>query len=256
MRIGPSASAPTRHLGRPGDGQWKNDGMSTAEEPLLESTRVADWLRDAILDGVRAPGSRLIERDLAAEFGVSRVPVRDALKILEGEGLIVLRPRTWAIVREFTASDMADLDEVRSVLEPLAFRLAAERHDRDGLARLRRVLEKEKSSARAEDPITSRRAAADFHEAVTELADNRLLQDLMRSMRSKLRWGLSQHDDLIHVTDEHEALYEAITMRDGDRAETLAIAHIDSGRREREAHELALRGASDAGVKSEGASRR
>lgn len=230
--------------------------MTTAEPAVLDSTRVADWLRDAILDGVRAPGSRLIERDLAAEFGVSRVPVRDALKVLEGEGLVVLRPRTWAIVREFTASDMTDLDEVRAVLEPLAFRLAAERHRQDGLVRLRRTLEAERSSARADDPIASRRAAADFHEVVTELAENRLLQDLMRGMRSKLRWGLSQHDDLVHVTDEHEALFEAISARDGDRAQALALAHIDSSRREREAHERALRAAPRADVDEAAAARR
>lgn len=208
---------------------------------------MADWLRDAILDGVREPGSRLIERDLAAEFGVSRVPVRDALKALEAEGLVTLRPRTWAVVREFTPADMADLDEVRSVLEPLAFRLAAQRHRRDGLEALRRALEEEKTSALADDRITSRRAAADFHEVVTELAENRMLHDLMRSMRSKLRWGLSQHDDLAHVTDEHEALYEAIRDRDEERAGALALAHIDSSRREREAHERALRAASQGG---------
>jgi DNA-binding GntR family transcriptional regulator len=67
-----------------------------------ESDRVTAWLRDSILDGERAPGSRLIERDLAAECGASRVPVRDALKALETEGLVVLRPNTWAIVREVT----------------------------------------------------------------------------------------------------------------------------------------------------------
>ncbi|WP_292701922.1 GntR family transcriptional regulator, partial [Microbacterium sp. 69-10] len=72
--------------------------MSRAEERELESTRVTAWLRDAIIIGERAPGSKLIERDLAAEIGVSRVPVRDALKVLEAEGLVELRPRTWAIV--------------------------------------------------------------------------------------------------------------------------------------------------------------
>jgi DNA-binding GntR family transcriptional regulator len=213
----------------------------TAVEPVLDSTRVADWLRDAILDGVREPGSRLIERDLAAEFGVSRVPVRDALKILEVEGLVTLRPRTWAIVREFTAADMADLDEVRSVLEPLAFRLAAQRHRRDGLEELRRVLAVEKAGAVAGDHIVSHRAAADFHEKVVELSENRLLGDLMQSMRSKLRWSLAQHDDLVHVTDEHEELFEAISARDEERVEELALAHIDSSRRQREAHELAVR---------------
>jgi DNA-binding GntR family transcriptional regulator len=204
---------------------------------------VADWLRDAILDGQRDPGSRLIERDLAAEFGVSRVPVRDALKILEAEGLVALRPRTWATVREFTRSDIADLDEVRSVIEPMSFRLAAQRRDDEGLARLRRTLDTEMASALDDDPITSRRAAADFHEVVTELADNRLLSDVMRTMRSKLRWALAQHDDLHHMTGEHEALFRAIADRDAERANALALAHIETSRQQREAHERRARGA-------------
>ncbi|MHC9045104.1 GntR family transcriptional regulator [Microbacterium saperdae] len=230
--------------------------MTSADEGVLESTRVADWLRDAILDGVRAPGSRLIERDLAADFGVSRVPVRDALKILEVEGLVTLRPRTWAIVREFTAADMTDLDEVRSVLEPLAFRLAAERHRRDGLDELRRTLDEEMIGAAAGDPIASRRAAADFHEQVTVLTENRLLGDLMQGMRSKLRWGLSQHDDLAHVAAQHQALFQAISERDGDRAEQLALSHIDSSRREREAHMRAAKVAASSSAVHEGSSRR
>ena len=75
-----------------------------------ESERVTRRLRDEILDGVRGPGDRLVERDLAAELGVSRVPVRDALRALAAEGLVTPRPRSWAVVREFTASDVADLN--------------------------------------------------------------------------------------------------------------------------------------------------
>ncbi len=215
--------------------------MSAAEDRGLESTRVATCLRDAILDGARQPGSRLIERDLASEFGVSRVPVRDALKLLEAEGLIELRPRTWAVVREFTPADLADLDEVRQVLEPMAFRLAAERHRRDGLERLRAVLENEQESARSANSIGSRRAAADFHEIVVELADNRLLRELMNTIRSRLRWALAQHDDLQHIAEEHVALYEAIRDRDGERASALAHTHVDSSRVQRAAHAEALR---------------
>jgi len=207
----------------------------------LASARIASWLRDAILDGVRAPGGRLIERDLAAEFGVSRVPVRDALKVLVAEGLVELRPHTWAVVREFTDADLADLDEVRGVLEPLAFRLAAERHRRDGLARLQRALEREETGARAGDGIGSRRAAADFHEIVTDLAENRLLSDMMKGIRSRLRWALSQHDDLQHISGEHVALFEAIKARDAERAAELAAAHVESSRRARIAHVEAVR---------------
>ena len=210
--------------------------MTSTEERQLESTRIASWLRDAILDGVRAPGSRLIERDLASEFGVSRVPVRDALKVLVAEGLVELRPHTWAVVREFTDADLADLDEVRAVLEPLTFRLAAERHRRDGLARLQQSLELEQSGARTGDEIGSRRAAADFHEIVTDLAENQLLSDMMKGIRSRLRWALSQHDDLQHFSEEHIALFEAIEARDADRAAALAAAHVETSRQARITH--------------------
>ncbi|MBN9156273.1 MULTISPECIES: GntR family transcriptional regulator [unclassified Microbacterium] len=215
--------------------------MTSTEERQLESTRIAVWLRDAILDGVRAPGSRLIERDLATEFGVSRVPVRDALKVLVAEGLVELRPHTWAVVREFTDADLADLDEVRAVLEPLAFRLAAERYRRDGLARLQQSIETEQSGARVGDGIGSRRAAADFHEIVTDLAENQLLSDMMKGIRSRLRWALSQHDDLQHFSEEHGELFEAIKARDGERAAALAAAHVESSRRARIAHVEARR---------------
>ncbi|KAB2362945.1 GntR family transcriptional regulator, partial [Actinomadura montaniterrae] len=125
------------------------DGARGGGEP--ESARVARLIRDDILDGVRPPGDRLVERDLADELGVSRVPVRDALKTLVSEGLVTLRPRTWAVVREFTASDIADLREVRSALEVLTFKLAAQRHTRAGLARLRAALDAELAAARAGD---------------------------------------------------------------------------------------------------------
>ena len=215
--------------------------MTSTDVRQLESTRIAAWLRDAILDGVRAPGSRLIERDLASEFGVSRVPVRDALKVLVAEGLVELRPHTWAVVREFTEADLADLDEVRAVLEPLTFRLAAERRRQDGLGRLQESLEAEQSGARDGDGIGSRRAAADFHEIVTDLAENRLLSDMMKGIRSRLRWALSQHDDLQHISEEHVALFEAIRAGDGERAADLAAAHVDTSRRARVARAQGLR---------------
>lgn len=221
--------------------------MTSTEEPQLESTRIASWLRDAILDGLRAPGSRLIERDLASEFGVSRVPVRDALKVLVAEGLVELRPHTWAVVREFTDADLADLDEVRAVLEPLTFRLAAERHRRDGLVRLKQSLELEQSGARSGDGIGSRRAAADFHEIVTDLAENQLLSDMMKGIRSRLRWALSQHDDLQHFSEEHIALFDAIEARDADRAAALAAAHVETSRQARITHFEAQRTAAMAG---------
>ncbi|MGW2182180.1 GntR family transcriptional regulator [Streptomyces sp. NPDC001732] len=196
-----------------------------------ESERVARQLRDDILDGVRLPGSKLVEREIAAELGVSRVPVRDALKALVTEGLVTPRPRTWAVVREFTASDIADLDEIRTSLELLTFRLAAQRHARAGLERLRADLDAELSAALAGDAVGARRAAADFHQTVTSLAGNDLLRELEQTLRSRMRWFLAQHDDLVGIAKEHEALYEAIADRDVQRVEELVTEHLVNSRR-------------------------
>ncbi|GGR59105.1 MULTISPECIES: GntR family transcriptional regulator [Streptomyces] len=196
-----------------------------------ESERVTRQLRDEILDGVRRPGSRLVERELAEALGVSRLPVREALKALVAEGLVTPRPRTWAVVREFTPSDVADLDEVRSALESLSFRLAAQRHTRAGLEKLRADVDAELEAARAGDAVRARRAAADFHQTVTSLAGNELLTELERVLRSRLRWLLGQHDDLLTVAREHEALYDAIAERDVPRVEALVAQHLASSRK-------------------------
>jgi len=197
-----------------------------SDGPESETERVTRRLRGEILDGVRKPGERLVERELAGSLDVSRVPVREALKALVAEGLVTLRPRSWAVVREFTDSDIADLNEVRAAFEPLTFRLAAERRTREGLDRLRRTLDEQLAAARARDAVLARRKAADFHEIVTELASNELLVEIERPLRSRIRWLLTQHDDLVAVAGQHQELYAAIANRDITRAERLAAEHI------------------------------
>lgn len=202
------------------------DGNHDSTDFESEAARVAAAIRDQILDGTRAPGSKLVERDLADELGVSRVPVRDALKTLVSEGLVTPRPRTWAVVREFSPADVADLNEVRSALEVLTFRLAANRRTRDGLARLREVLDTEHEAVRRNDAALARRAAADFHEQVTMLAGNDLLHEIGGFLKSRIRWLLLQHEDVDGVAEEHQALYDAIAERDVARVSTLILAHM------------------------------
>ncbi|MFE2988875.1 GntR family transcriptional regulator [Streptomyces sp. NPDC059262] len=196
-----------------------------------ESERVTRQLRDEILDGVRKPGSKLVERELAAQIGVSRVPVRDALRVLVAEGLVTPRPRTWAVVREFTPTDIADLNEVREALEVMTFRLAAQRGDRVGLGRLRSNVDEELAAARAGDAVRARRAAADFHETVTSMAANELLSELEGTLRSRMRWLLGRHDDLLAMALEHEGLYAAVADRDVALVEELVVTHLENSRR-------------------------
>ncbi|GAA1152674.1 GntR family transcriptional regulator [Kribbella jejuensis] len=191
-----------------------------------EAERVTRQLREEILDGVRAPGDRLVERELASALDVSRVPVREALKALVSEGLVTLRPRSWAVVRTFTDSDIADLIEVRTAFEPLTFRLAAQRRTRDGLERLQATLDEHLAAAKAGNAVLARRKAADFHEQVTELACNELLTEIERPLRSRMRWLLTQHDDLLGVARQHRELCTAIANRDVELAERLAAEHL------------------------------
>lgn len=196
----------------------------------LESARVTRLLRDDITLGRKPPGSRLVERDIAAELKVSRLPVREAIRALVAEGIVIARPRTWAVVREFTARDIQDFAEVRDAIETLVFRFAAERHDEAGLARLRHVLDVEIAASGAGDVLAGREAAGEFHEVAGQLASNDVLDELIGLFRTRLRWLFGQHDDLSAVVAEHEMIYAAVADRDTDLLGTLVPQHLARGR--------------------------
>lgn len=195
----------------------------------LESVRVTRILRDDIVLGRRVPGARLIERDIAAELNVSRLPVREAIRTLVSEGVVVARPRTWAVVREFTHRDIQDFAEVREAIETLIFVFAAERHDEDGIARMRGAYERELAAAQAEDPEAARIAAAEFHEIAVELAANEMLGELIAVFLTRLRWLFGQHDDLLAMADEHRIILEAMVARDTVALRRIVPAHLASG---------------------------
>ncbi len=196
----------------------------------LESARVTRILRDDIVLGRRLPGSRLIERDIAAELNVSRLPVREAIRALVAEGVVVARPRTWAKVREFTHRDIQEFSEVRESIEALIFALAAERHDEAGLARLQEAYERERDAALSGDSETARRAAGEFHEVAADLAGNEMLCELVGVFVTRLRWLFGQHDDLIGMSDEHRVILDAIIARDSEKLRHLIPQHLARGR--------------------------
>lgn len=196
-----------------------------------QAERVAERLRDDIVNGVRGPGDRLVERDLADELGVSRVPVREALRDLVTEGLVVARPRSWAVVREFTARDLAELVEVREALELMTFRLAATRRTDAEAADLRRLAADGLAAAHSGDEATARRISAGFHQRAVEIAGNGLLAEVEDQLRGRLRWLYGQHDDLLLIASEHVRLAEAVADREVDALPGLVTAHLETGHR-------------------------
>ncbi|MGQ7311116.1 GntR family transcriptional regulator [Microbacterium arabinogalactanolyticum] len=196
----------------------------------LESSRVADALRDDIMLGRREPGSRLIERDIAAELQVSRLPVREAIKALVADGIVVARPRSWAVVREFSVQDLQDFAEVRSAMETLAFVLATQRADESALALLESLIDDEEASARSGDAVASRQASAMFHITAVELAQNVMLTELAASLVTRLRWLFGQHDELEEMAVQHRDILRAMRERDVEAIKVMIPAHLDEGR--------------------------
>ena len=204
--------------------------MAGAGGAELESARVTRLLRNDIMLGRRAPGSRLIERDIAAELNVSRLPVREAIRALVGEGIVVARPRSWAVVREFSERDIQDFAEVREALETLIFEFAATRHDEGGIARMRAALEQERAAVAVGDVLAARGAAGEFHEVATTMADNDMLRELVAVFMTRLRWLFGQYENLAEMLADHEALFAAIEARDVPLVRDVLPRHLARGR--------------------------
>lgn len=212
--------------------------MTTTPHNEGETARVTRVLREQIIGGERAPGSRLVEREIATSLNVSRVPVREALRVLLAEGLVLPRPHSWMTVRQFTDHDIEELFQVRAAFDSLAFTLAAREAGPNELARLALVLSEESESAASSEASASRAASASFHELVIEISGNSLLAELWRTLSGRMRWLLGQHDHPIEMHEEHARLYAAIATHDEEAAAALAITHLETSRRAFESHRL------------------
>lgn len=202
-------------------------GVGTAGE--LESVRVTRLLRDDIVLGRRTPGSRLVERDIATELNVSRLPVREAIRTLVAEGIVTARPRTWAVVREFSTREVQDFAEVRDAIETLIFVFAAQRHDEAGIARLQSAADRELAAAERGDGDAARTAAAEFHEVAVDLAENDMLSELIGVFRARLRWLFGQHDELVAMAHEHVTILNAVRARDVEALRVIIPEHLAMG---------------------------
>ncbi|HEY1177505.1 MAG TPA: GntR family transcriptional regulator [Phytomonospora sp.] len=206
--------------------------MTDNGRPGALRDRVYETLRRRIIEATAPPGLRLVERDLAAELEVSRIPLREALRLLAADGLVVTVPGRGTIVSPFTPDDVRDLFDVRESLEALTARLAAERADTEGLGRLRVHLDRARSAMAAGDRAGVTEANADFHDELVAIAGNALLSSLARPLSGRLRrlFHLTADRDQAVQCAEHEELYAAIAAGDGLGAAAHAARHVASGR--------------------------
>lgn len=184
----------------------------------------------AIRDGTLKPGARLREVELAEMLGISRTPVREAIRQLESAGLLIHLPRQGAVVRELSHREVIELYEMRAVLEGAAARFAA-RHASDvEIAELEEL--NAQMLAAAADPGAIVWANQTFHDVMYRAANNRFTIAALEAMSNAM--ALLGGTALIgpgraqSAFDEHVAIVQAIANRDGDAAEEAARAHIRS----------------------------
>ena len=187
--------------------------------------QVYDHLRQQILSNALPPSSSLPEEAVAAQFEVSRVPVREALRRLAAEGLVTVVPRHGAVVSSLTADQFLDAYRVREALEALAIRLAIPRLGPEALAELDRLQEEMAGDAEGGDVEAFFAANTAFHQLIVDRSENGYLRAIYAPLMDQMRRYLGQSLDLRGGMErslrEHQAILRA--ARSGDVAEAVRL---------------------------------
>lgn len=193
---------------------------------------VFNTLRQAILTGEMKPGERLMEIHLANKLGVSRTPIREAIRKLELEGLVIMIPRRGAEVAQITWKNLKDVLEVRRALDVLAIELACERMTQDEIVSLYQACEKFKEATKTQDARIIAEADVALHDIIVASSRNDRLVQLVNNLAEQMyRYRFeyikdaSQHERLVQ---EHYDMYQSILRKDKESAARAVKKHIDN----------------------------
>ncbi|MEU9715565.1 GntR family transcriptional regulator [Streptomyces sp. NPDC047976] len=188
---------------------------------------VCTAIRDDIVSGFFGPGGRLTEEVLARRYGVSRVPVREALRTLESEGFVITRRHAGACVAEPTAQEAADLLELRMMLEPLAASRAARRRTDGHLKVLRGLVRLGREGAGRAQGEDLRSLGSWFHETLAQASVSPGLIALLTQTRHKIAWMyvVEAPAQPAECWAEHAAIVDAVARGDAERARALTALH-------------------------------
>jgi len=197
--------------------------------PLREM--VYEELKTQILTGKIIPGTRLMEIELAENMGVSRTPIREAIRKLEKEGLVVIEPRKGAYASQISTDDMVAILEVRQNMEGLAACFAASRINRTELDNLRDVFERYNQAVKESNTKDMIKFDTKFHRAIVEASHNKILVQMIEQLQELvLRFRYIYYDDFKRsekMPKEHGDILDAITKGDGEAARIAADVHIE-----------------------------
>jgi DNA-binding GntR family transcriptional regulator len=205
-------------------------------EALTE--RVSQSLRDAIVEGILQPGERLIEERIAAQMGVSRAPIREAIRSLEAEGLVKSLPRRGAAVTVLTKRDVQEVYGLRSALECQAARSACRRLTADDVDEMLSLVRRMRDAGYAGDRALLALHDLAFHRKILDVSGNRRLLDAWLAIMSQVRLLqrhvlTARHMNIDRLVLNHEAIVDALRSGNPDTAEQPLREHI-----ERTGHEV------------------
>ncbi len=210
---------------RAGDGF---EGGRIARTSLHDT--IVGRLRDMIIEGALEPGTRLHEGQLGEQLGVSRTPLREAIKYLASEGLVELVPSRGAVVRRFDRKDIQDMMLVIRTLEDLAGRLACAAASEAGIAAVRGTHDEMIARYRAGDRLAYYKLNQRIHSMIVELADNQALAQVHSGLQMRLKRvrfiGHEGPERWAAAVAEHEEMIAALEARDADRLTEVLTRHL------------------------------
>lgn len=193
---------------------------------------VFNTLRQAILTGELKPGERLMEIHLADRLGVSRTPIREAIRKLELEGLVVMIPRKGAQVAKITEKNLKDVLEVRRALDMLAVKLACQRMSEDDKIELKKACDEFAGVIQKSNTKDITEADVRFHDIILKSTNNDRLIQLVNNLAEQMyRYRLEYIKDSSYhnrLVQEHEAIYYAIINKEEEKAAQAVVVHIDN----------------------------
>lgn len=205
--------------------------------PTSIQSTVIEEMRGRIISGVIEPGTLLSELALAEEYGVSRTPVREALKQLQTEGLVEIRPRVGTYVTIPSRREITELFEMKELLEGAAARLLAQRGRVPEIDELERNLRESDEAVAKDDRDRYAELVHEFHDLLVRGADNHKLEAHYRTLMNQLAYArlvmtsLNQPGRALESEREHHHVLELVIAKDGDSAERVMREHVRQSRR-------------------------
>ncbi len=203
------------------------------EKHLTLREKILENIRDAIISGALKAGSRVSEPDLAERYGISRTPIREALRQLESEGYLTVIPRRGAVVSVFSEKDVEEFYAIKSILEGYAARRACEKLTAKELDRLQAINDRLADLAANNDIKTFFKIHNDFHDVFIKAADNEKLRELIISLVTRFQrlrlMSISLPGRMGISVQEHEKIIEAFRRKDAETAEMLVRKNAEFG---------------------------